>query len=66
MGQIKHALNIISNINKEINELFSILENLNINNEDKRVLIQLFINFDMAFGEFEMRLEGFNKEMESE
>jgi len=66
MGQIKQALNIISNINKEINELFTILENLNINNEDKRVIIQLFINFDMAFGEFEMRLEEINKEMESE
>ena len=64
MGQIKRALNIISNINKEINELFSILENLNITNEDKRVIIQLFIEFDMVFGEFEIRLEEIVKKME--
>jgi len=64
MGQIKYALNIISNINKEINELFTILENLNINNDDKKVIIQLLIDFDMSFGEFEMRLEEIIKKME--
>ena len=64
MEQIKHALNIISNMNKKINELFSILEKLNINNDDKKVIIQLFIEFDMVFGEFEMRLEEIIKKME--
>jgi len=64
MGQIKQALNIISNINKEINELFSIFENLNINNNEKHALIQLFTDFDQAFGDFETRLEEISKEME--
>jgi len=66
MGQIKHALNIISNINKEINELLSILENLNINKYNKKVILQLFIDLDMAFGELEMKLEEINREMEGE
>jgi len=57
MGQIKNALNIISNINKEINELFYILENLNIDNDEKHTLIQLFTDFDQAFGYFEMKLQ---------
>ena len=64
MERIKQALNIISNINKEINELFSILENLNISNDEKHTLIQLFTDFDQAFGDFEMRLEEISKEME--
>jgi len=64
MDQIRQALNIISNINKEINELFSILKNLNINNDEKHTLIQLFTDFDMAFGDFEMRLEEISKEIE--
>jgi len=64
MEQIKHAFNIISKMNKEINELFSILENLNINNDYKKAIIQLFIDFDMVFGEFEMRLEEIIKKME--
>jgi len=66
MGQIKHALNIISNINKEINELLSILENLNINKYNKKVILQLFIDLDMVFGELEMKLEEIDREMEGE
>jgi len=63
MDQIKCALNIISNINNEINELFSILENLNIGNDEKHTLIQLFTDFDQAFGDFEMKLEEIDKGM---
>jgi len=64
MEQIKWALNIVSNINNEINELFSILENLNIDNDEKHTLIQLFTDFDMAFGDFEMKLEEIEKEFD--
>jgi len=63
MDQIKCALNIVSNINNEINELFSILENLNIGNDEKHTLIQLFTDFDQAFGDFEMKLEEIDKGM---
>jgi len=64
MEQIKRALNIVSNINNEINELFSILENLNIGNDEKHTLIQLFTDFDQAFGDFEMKLEEIEKELD--
>jgi len=64
MERIKYVLNIISDINKEINELFYILENLNIDDDEKHTLIQLFTDFDQAFGYFEMKLEEIKEKMD--
>ena len=66
MEQIKHAINKVFKINKEFIELYDIIEDLKLTDEQRKEILEYLVDIDMAMAELEMRLEEIEKEMESD
>ena len=57
MEQIKHAINKVFKINKEFIELYDIIEDLKLTDEQRKEILEYLVDIDMAMAEFETRLE---------
>jgi len=66
MEQIKQALNKVFKIDKEFMELYDIIEDLKITDEQRKEIFEYLIDIDMAIGELEIRLEEIEKERKKE
>jgi len=57
MEQIKHAINKVFKINKEFIELYDIIEDLKLTDEQRKEILEYLVDIDMAMAELETRLE---------
>jgi len=66
MEQIKQALNKVFKIDKEFMELYDIIEDLKLTDNQRKEIFEYLIDIDMAMGELETRLEEIEKERKKE
>ena len=66
MEQIKQVLNKVFKIDKEFMELYDIIEDLKLTDEQRKEIFEYLIDIDMAIGELEMRLEEIEQERKKE
>jgi len=66
MELIKQALNKDFKIDKEFMELYDIIEDLKLTDDQRKEIFEYLIDIDMAMGELEMRLEEIEKERNKE
>ena len=66
MEQIKQVLNKVFKIDKEFMELYDIIEDLKLTDNQRKEIFEYLIDIDMAIGELEMRLEEIEKERKKE
>ena len=66
MEQIKQAINKVFKIDKEFMELYDIIEDLKLTDNQRKEIFEYLLDIDMAMAELETRLEEIDKKKESE
>jgi len=66
MELIKQALNKVSQMNNVFLELYDVIRDLKLTDDQRKEIFEYLIDIDMAMGELEMRLEEIEKERNKE
>jgi len=66
MEQIKQAINKVLQLNNVFLELYNIIEDLKLTDNQRKEILEYLVDIDMAMAELETRLEEIDKKKESE
>jgi len=66
MEQIKQAINKVLQLNNVFLELYDIIRDLKLTDDQRKEIFEYLIDIDMAMGELEIRLEEIEKERKKE
>jgi len=64
MEQIKQAINKVLQLNNVFLELYNIIEDLKLTDNQRKEILEYLVDIDMAMAELETRLEEIDKERE--